>query len=316
MSEQVRALDVSVLMADLRGFTALTATQPPQTVFSILDRLLVRMSEVAVRNSGTIDKFMGDAIMVLFGAPIPREDDVRNALRCAVEMQLAMVELNDDQRRRGLPDLYLGIGINTGPVMAGVLGSRIYSTYTVIGAGVNLAARIEQFSLRGQVLISEATYERSRGFATTSMPMEVYVKGDPRPVGLRELRTIPSLGIGVPEQEVRTSPRVAVELPATYEIVRNKIVLPGARRGRILDMGYHGILAELEEEIDGLADLKLDLDLSVIGHRAPDVYGKAVRHLRRDGRALTGIEFTSVTPESDRQIRRFVQLLMQGSEER
>jgi adenylate cyclase len=142
--------EVTILLADLRGFTTVAAKHPPDVVLDMLNRYLVRMSGIIYGNGGSIDKFMGDAIMVLFGAPITHADDVHHAVACAVQMQIAMEELNQDHRERSLPELFMGIGINTGTVLAGLLGSEAYSEYTVIGDEVNLASRIEAFSLRGQ----------------------------------------------------------------------------------------------------------------------------------------------------------------------
>jgi len=142
--------EVTIVLADLRGFTAISESFPPTAVLELLNRYLGRMSEIIFRHEGAIDKFMGDSIMVLFGAPNAHDDDVQRALACAVEMQLAMEEINDDNKRRGMPELFMGIGINTGTVMAGLLGSELYSEYTVIGDEVNLTSRIEAFSLRGQ----------------------------------------------------------------------------------------------------------------------------------------------------------------------
>lgn len=281
-----------------------------------LNRYLVSMSEVVARHRGTIDKFMGDSIMVLFGAPTPGTDDVRRALACAVEMQGTMVRLNERHRKLGLPELYMGIGLNTGTVMAGVLGSHLHSEYTVIGDEVNLASRIEHFSLRGQILMSEATFDRAEGFASAGEPMDVWVKGSPHRVRVREVLAIPSLAIEVPRQDVRNSPRVAVNMPASYQLMENKIVLPAVRRATIVDIGYGGVLAELEEEPAPYADVKLDLDLSLIGKRASDVYAKVMRTIGREQRRLSGIEFTWLSAESEAHIKEFVQLLIQGSEER
>ena len=173
--------EVTILLADLRGFTSITATLPAGTVIAMLNRCLGRMNEIVSRHHGTIDKFMGDSIMVLFGVPTEHPDDVKRALTCAIEMQLAMVELNNQDRQEGMPELFMGIGINTGSVMAGKFGSNFYSEYTVIGDEVNLASRIEAFSLRGQVLISENTFDQCRDFVTVSDAMEVYVKGKTQP---------------------------------------------------------------------------------------------------------------------------------------
>jgi len=138
-----------MLSADLRGVAAIAADFPAGTVIQMLNPVLIRTSGIIFRHGGTIDKFMGDAITVLFGTLSKRDDDVARALACAVEMQIKMHELNVEHRRQDLPELYKGIGINTGEVLAGVLGSDVYSEYTVIGGEVNLASRSEAFSLRG-----------------------------------------------------------------------------------------------------------------------------------------------------------------------
>lgn len=179
--------EVTILLADLRGFTALAGSLPAATVIAALNRCLARLSEVVFKYQGSIDKFMGDSIMVLFGAPVARDDDVDRALLCAVEMQIAMRELNLAHLQERLPEVFLGIGVNTGTVMAGRFGSDVYSEYTVIGEAVNLASRIEALSLRGQVLISDSTYQRCWGLVSASAPMQVYVKGRTQPVNLREL---------------------------------------------------------------------------------------------------------------------------------
>ncbi len=121
--------EVTILLADLRGFTALSGSQPASVVIAALNRCLARLSEVVFKYQGRIDKFMGDSIMVLFGAPEAREGDVDRALMCAVEMQIAMRELNLAHLRERLPEVFLGIGVNTGTVMA----SERMSTKRFIG---------------------------------------------------------------------------------------------------------------------------------------------------------------------------------------
>jgi adenylate cyclase len=310
----LQSREVTILLADLRGFTAVSESYPVKLVIEILNRYLARMSEIIFRHGGTIDKFMGDSIMVLFGAPIARDDDVERALACAVDMQIAMIELNRRQKTLGLPELFMGIGINTGTVMAGLIGSELYSEYTVIGDEVNLASRIEAFSLRGQVLISHGTYERCRGFVEVSEPMSVHVKGKSQPVSLREVLGIPSLGLQLPRQEIRRSPRVEVNIPFTYHVIENKIVLPRPRSGTIRDISYHGVLALVEEELPPYSEMKIDLDLSLVGHQASDIYAKVLKITRDGPRYLLGIEFTSVSVQTSMNIQQFIHLLIQGSE--
>lgn len=302
--------EVTILLADLRGFTAITATLPAGTVIAILNRCLGRMSEIVSRHRGIIDKFMGDSIMVLFGAPVRHEDDVKRALACAIEMQLAMDELNNQGRQDGVPELFMGIGINTGSVMAGKFGSSFHSGYTVIGDEVNLTSRIESFSLRGQVLISENTFDHCRDFVTVGEAMEVFVKGKTQPVRLHELYAIPSLNLEAPRKEIRRSKRLEVRLPCSFSLVQNKIVMPKSISATIHDIGYYGMLLEIDYPLKELDDIKLEFDLPLIDFKASDIYAKVVK-LRHDGsRHFAGIEFTFINHETNMKIQLFVQLLV------
>lgn len=306
--------DVTIMLTDLRGFTAVSESFPAGMVIEQLNRYLTKMSEIIVRNHGTIDKFMGDAIMVVFGAPYPQRDHVTNAVRCAVEMQMAMDEVNADNKLLGMPELFMGIGINTGSVMAGLLGSDLHSEYTVIGDEVNLASRIEAFSLRGQILISEATLNLCGDFVRAGEPMDVLVKGKANPVNLFEVLAIPSLGMDIPRRENRRSPRVRVNIPFTYQFVVKKIVEPQIHEGTIMDISYHGILAETNVKPERHSEIKMMLDLSLVGYTDANVYAKIQSVRRKDGFFMAGLEFTSVSVHGEINIKRFVQLLIQGRE--
>lgn len=308
------ARDVTILLADLRGFTSISSSFPGATVLSLLNRCFGQMSEIIFRHGGTIDKFMGDAMLVIFEDPEGTAQAVRNAVSCAVDMQIAMEGLNAINKGQGLPDMYFGIGINTGRVISALLGSDVYSEYTIIGEEVNLASRIESFSLRGQVLISESTWEHCRDFVKSGEPMDAFVKGKSKVVVLREVQGIPSLGKEVPRQDMRRSARVQVKVPLTYRMVVNQVVIPEARWGRILDIGYHGVLAEVWLPLSQFSELVLDFDLPLVGERMNDLYGKVVKVLPKDDRTHIGIEFTSMRPEQKAAIQLFVQLLIQGTE--
>lgn len=311
-SESFSSREVTIMLTDLRGFTSISEAYPAGIVLDLLNRYLAKMTEIIMRNQGTIDKFMGDAIMVLFGAPYSQRDDVKHALTCAVEMQIAMDKINAYHKNMGTPELFMGIGINTGTVMAGLLGSALHSEYTVIGDEVNLASRIEAFSLRGQVLISQSTLDRCRDFVTTSTPMDVFVKGKTKPVDLYEVLAIPSLGLELPRREIRKSPRVEVNIPFTCQLVVNKIVMPQVHQGVIRDISYYGVLAETELPLDPHSEVKLGLDMSLLGYKDSDIYAKILKTREEDGHFLSGLEFTSVSVKSDINIKHFVQLLIQG----
>jgi class 3 adenylate cyclase len=150
---------VTLLMSDLRGFTPLTEGLGPERVLHLLNSYLATMADVILAHQGTIDEFVGDAILAIFGAPLARPDDARRAVACAVRMQAAIQELNRRNQEEGLPVLEMGIAIHTGEVIVGNIGSQQRLNYTVMGDAVNLAARLESANkLYGtSILVSEAT---------------------------------------------------------------------------------------------------------------------------------------------------------------
>jgi adenylate cyclase len=305
--------EATILFADLRGFSAIAAEYAPDVVLGVLSSCFGQMTEIIVRHYGTIDKFMGDAIMVVFHAenPSPR-DHAQRAVLCAVEMQIGMVGLRAQHRQEGLPEVYLGIGISTGTVMAGLIGSDAYRAYTVIGEEVNLAARIEAFSLRGQVLMSEATYAHCHEFVKAGEPMEVYVKGRTERLRIREALGIPELGKAVPRQEVRKSPRVEVDLTVQYQALVGKVVDSRPLMGTMRDLGYHGALVRLVAPVPLHSEVKLAFHLPRLDFRAEEIYARVVSVREHAGEHLAGMEFTSLGAETSRQIQLFVQMCIQG----
>jgi len=305
--------DATVLFADLRGFSAISSAYPADIVLPVLGRCFALMTDIVLRHYGTIDKFMGDGLMVVFhGEQSSPRDHAQRALLCAVEMQIAMNELRQRHRDDRLPEIFIGIGINSGRVMAGLIGSDAYRAFTVIGEQVNLAARIEAFSLRGQVLMSEATYGHCPNFVTVGEPIEVHVKGKSEPARIREVLGIPELGKVVPRQELRKSPRVPIELDLEYWAVAGKFVDGGVKRGRIRDLGYHGLLAETADRLPLYSEIRLAFDLPGLGFRAAHIYARVVSHRGDGARHLAGVEFTSVDAETSRNIELFIQMCLQG----
>jgi len=194
--------------------------------------------------------------------------------------------------------------------MAGKLGTDFYSEYTVIGDEVNLTSRIEAFSLRGQVLISDSTLAHCRDFATVGEGMDVFVKGKSRPVRLHELLEIPSRQLKVPRQDLRRSRRVEVKVPCTINLIQGKIVLPHSIRATIRDIGYHGILIESDHPLRVHDEVKLDFELPLIDFRVTDVYAKVVKAKSSGELVHAGSEFTAIHPEANMKLQLFVQLLV------
>lgn len=150
--------EVTLLFADIRGFSDATERLSPEKALAALNNYYDVMIDVVKKFNGTIDKLMGDEMLVTFGVPKTREDDIERALACALSMQLAMAEVNERNQAQRLPEMQLGIGVNTGEVMVGNVGSDKHASFSVVGKEVNLAASIESHAEGGEILISEATF--------------------------------------------------------------------------------------------------------------------------------------------------------------
>ncbi len=148
---------VSVMFADIRGFTQFSEHTEPPRVVEVLNEYFTRVTDVILDHGGMIDKYIGDAVMAVFGAPIPKSNDAENAVRSAIQIQQLLAEMNRDAGARGWPRLGVGIGINTGVVTAGNIGSPRRLDYTVVGDAVNLASRLMTSAAGAQILISGAT---------------------------------------------------------------------------------------------------------------------------------------------------------------
>lgn len=186
--------EVTILFSDIRNFTTLSERLEPQQVVSMLNTYLTTMTEIIEKNGGVVDKYVGDEIMALFGAPVSREGDADMALRSALEMRRALSEVNAGFRDSGVPELEMGIGINTGVVVAGNIGSRSRLNYTVIGDGVNTASRLERLTKNkeysAKIIVSEATLKKAREKYQTRPLGDVTVKGKSESVSIHALEVL------------------------------------------------------------------------------------------------------------------------------
>lgn len=178
------SLEVTILFTDIRSFTSISEKMDPQQLVGLLNEYFTEMVGIVMSEDGVVDKYIGDAIMAVFGAPVPKPKDAINAVRAAVRMRHALRHLNVRLEERGVPPLRTGIGIHTGEVVAGNIGSEKRMEYTVIGDAVNLASRLESNTkeLGVNVLISEDTYARTKDVIEARPVREITVKGRKQPV--------------------------------------------------------------------------------------------------------------------------------------
>src|SRR5215467_1245511 len=250
---------VTMLMADLRGFTSLSERLQPKEVVTLLNRYLSSMVSIIKKYGGTIEQYIGDAIFVLFGAPMWKEDDAQRAVACAVEMQLAMAAINEENERDGLPELEMGIGLHTGQVVAGNIGAPERMQYGVVGSHVNLTQRIQACTLGGQILISETTRREAGGILRLGRQMEVKVKGVEQAIALSEV-----VGIGGSHKRSLLHSRDALAplkapIPVRCSIVEGGRVGDGVINGSLIKLSLKRAELRLDKTVPALTDLKMQV---------------------------------------------------------
>ena len=181
--------EVTALFADISGFTSMSESMTPRAIVDMLNEYFPLMADAVFRHGGTLEKYIGDALMAVWGAPFATADDVDRAVAAAVDMQRQVEVLNVRRSRGGHPPIRVHIGMNTGAVAAGNIGSDRYLQYATIGDATNIASRACNSAGPGQIVITEATRARLRaGSATTSSMPTVVVKGKSEPLSLHEVR--------------------------------------------------------------------------------------------------------------------------------
>jgi len=286
--------EVSILMSDLRGFTSMAERLSPEEVVRMLNVYLGAMVDVIARYGGTIDEFIGDAILVLFGAPTVRPDDAARAVACAIEMQLAIEPVNQSFREASLPEIEMGIAIDTGLVVAGNIGSEKRSKYGVVGSHVNLTSRIESYTVGGQILISDRTREAAGPTIVTGRSLQIEAKGFRDPITVHDLR-----GIGAPHHVALHERRVErrrLERPLSvrFAIMEGKHVGLAGQDGQLVELSGGEGLLRAAAPLAPYVNLRLNL-LDGDGREQPgDLYAKVGADETDAGTVL--LHFTSVPP--------------------
>ncbi len=250
---------LSILMSDLRGFTLMSERMQPQDLIAMVNHYFTQMYEEIERYRGTLIEFLGDGMLVIFGAPVPSENHAADAVAAAIGMQKRMAEVNRWNAERGYEPLAMGIGINTDTVILGNIGSEKRTKYGVLGAAVNLTGRIESYTTGGQILIAPATREAIREKLEIRRSFHVQPKGLENGVDLSEVT-----GIGAPYgiclEEAPAQPLCAVPpVPLRFSVLEGKHADSSVLNGTLLALTDAEALLESERELAPFDNLHIEL---------------------------------------------------------
>ena len=250
---------LTIMMSDLRGFTTLSEQMEAKDLITMLNHYLGEMTQIIQKWNGTIIEFIGDGILAIFGAPLPSECHASEAVASAVEMQACMDDINQWNAMRGYPILEMGIGLNTGEVIVGNIGSEKRTKYGVVGSHVNLAGRIESYTVGGQILVSPLTRQ------LVAEPLEIAQELDVFPKGVKEPLTLSHvIGIGGKYGLTcgqKKSEMITLETPKKVEffIIREKHSDLERSVGYLTALSKTEALMETEVELKEYDNLQLEV---------------------------------------------------------
>ncbi len=294
--QQSEKREVSVLMSDIAGFSQLAERLEPERVVEVLNVYLGAMTEVVDEFEGAIDEFIGDAVLVIFGAPLGMADHAARAVACAVAMQARMIDVNATLAERGLPGLEMTAAVNSGEVVVGTIGSETRAKYGVVGSPVNLTARIQTLAAPGEVLISDMTYRDGGGEGGPVRLAEtrrVSLKGFSEPIAIHSVEAVEGdRGGAVPQDDATLRP-LDEPLPFDLTTLDGKELGPAAHTGEIVALSKTGAQARVSADVEPRSDVCLAFQ----GLDGPtSVYAK-VLDVNADGHELR-LRFSSVPPEA------------------
>jgi adenylate cyclase len=287
---------VTIMMTDLRGFTALSERLKPEQVVQMLNSYFEVMVEVILQSNGTINEIIGDALLVIFGAPQEMPDRAQRAIACAIEMQNAMAKVNEKNRAQGLPELEMGIGLNETEVIVGNIGSSKRSKYAVVGSGVNMTSRIESYTVGGQILISESVRQKAGDVLRIDDKKKVMPKGAEVPLTIYEVGGIAGPYNLAIEREEPAKVTLVSQIPVEYKVLGGKHVGEKGMKGRIVKLSKKSCEVALTEPLALLANMKMNLGDVDEELAAKDFYGKVIEQSRKQANTCL-VRFTAVPPE-------------------
>ena len=289
---------VTIMMTDLRGFTALSERLEPEQVVQMLNVYFEVMVEVVLKYNGTINEIVGDALLIIFGAPQEMPDRAQRAIACSIEMQNSMAAVNKQNRAQGLPELEMGIGLNDTEVIVGNIGSSKRSKYAVVGSGVNITSRIESYTVGGQILISESVRKDAGDILRIDAQRDVLPKGADTPLRIYEVSGIAgrfNLALEGKDPDLVTLGR---QIPLRYAVLEGKDAGRKGQTGSLVRLAKNCAEIRLDAPFDIMTNLKLNLEAVDETLSSRNFYGKVIKS-SGDGGQNHLVRFTSVPSEVD-----------------
>ena len=288
--------DVTIMMSDLRGFTAITERLEPEQVVKMLNAYFEVMVEVIHQHNGMVNEISGDSMLVIFGAPQEIPDRAQKAIACAIAMQNAMARVNKENCAQGLPGLEMGIGLHDTEVIVGNIGSSKRIKYSVVGSGVNLVSRIESYTVGGQILISESVRKEAGDILRIDGQREVLPKGSEVPLRIYEIGGIAGTYDLVLEREDSDLMALTQKIPLRYTVLEGKHVGKKGLEGFVVKLSKKSAEIVLDKPVKQFSNLKMNLREVYEELAVKDFYGKVIELVGEDGHSCM-VRFTSVPPE-------------------
>ena len=287
--------EVTIMLSDLRGFTPLCEHLNPDQVIEVLNSYLSQMSKIIGQYKGTINEFIGDAILTFFGAPVKYGDSPARAVACALAMQLGMEEVNRKNKEKGLPPLHMGIGINTGDVIVGNIGSKERAKYGVVGHNINLASRVEGSTMGGQILIAPSTYEQVKDMVVVRAVRPVRFKGVEEDINLYDVIGMKApYNLMLPDVTGEGTP-LKTPISVTLNRMKDKKAVSAGIVAELTHFSSLWATLKVAEEIASLQEVRIDF----IGEETDGkvyMYAKVANVTRQDDHYVHSVQISYLTP--------------------
>ncbi len=297
--------EVTIMFSDLRGFTPLSEQLRPDEVISVLNSYLSRMSAIIGEHKGTINEFIGDAILTFFGAPIRYGDSPARAVACALAMQLCMDDVNRENRQKGLPPLSMGIGINTGEVIVGNIGSEERAKYGVVGHHINLASRVEGVTAGGQIFITPSTYQPISDLVICRSVHRIKFKGVEDDINLYDITGIRGeYNLMLLDQIPETAPLIK-SIPVVLHKMKGKKRIEPEMTAELTHYTNPRATLKAKDKIDPLQEVRIDF-AGVENETKIYLYAKVTSAILKDDHYVHAMQISYSTPMVNQFVGRFL----------